>query len=86
MMHTKFPAWSSLIIDNELSYSTDKKGKGKVAKNMIYFFNRENTACPKSNYPGKKVLWFYYSFTLVFLEEIGTVKLWASTQFSLSKT
>ena len=23
----------------------------------------------------KKVLWFYYSFTLVFLEEIGTVKL-----------
>ena len=30
--------------------------------------------------PGKKVLWFYFSFTIVFLKEIGTVKLWASTQ------
>ena len=31
--------------------------------------------------PGKKVLWlFYYSSTLVFLEEIGTVKLWVSIQ------
>ena len=29
---------------------------------------------------GKKVLWFYYSSTVVFLEEIGTVKLWASIQ------
>ena len=28
----------------------------------------------------KKVLWFYYSFTLVFLEETGTIKLWASIQ------
>ena len=31
-------------------------------------------------FPRKKVLWVYYSFTLVFIEEIGTVKLWASTQ------
>ena len=31
-------------------------------------------------FPGENVLWFYYSSTLVFLEEIGTVKLWASTQ------
>ena len=31
-------------------------------------------------FPSEKVLWFYYSSTLVFLEEIWTVKLWASTQ------
>ena len=30
-------------------------------------------------YPRQKgtTVWFYYSSTLVFLEEIGTVKLWA---------
>ena len=52
----------------------------KLVPTVLVLTNRIRKKYFHQGYPGKKVLWFYYSSTLVLLEEIGTVKLWPNTQ------
>ena len=82
-MHSKITQY--LTNDNYYKMGYDyveieKKLKYETVTLTSTFFHLTEVVKVAPKQPGKKVLWFYYSFTLVFPEEIGTVKLWASIQ------